>query len=238
MRSLRVVIVEDEVVIAHIIQKYLEERGHTVVSHCISYEEAIESMNNYMIDVALIDIKLYGERSGIDLCQYLRKKPNCPVIVYLTAQYDNRILNMALATQPDGYLTKPIHKTSLWTTIESAYSRVQLHQSSAPSTIALTESNETHFINKNDILFVKSDHIYIEIHLISDAPITMRRSLHQIMEDIDHPHFIRCHRSYLVNAPHVTKINTHHLIVGNQKIPISRSRRKSVLNSISQLARL
>ncbi|MEE9440496.1 MAG: response regulator, partial [Candidatus Thermoplasmatota archaeon] len=123
----KVLIVEDEVLTSDLIRRYLIERGHLVTDQCLSYEEAVTSFHNEKPDVALIDIRLYGQKSGIDLASYLSSQPNCPTLIFLTAQYDQLTVEKALGTQPDGYLTKPIQKESLWTTIETAQ-RIQGHQ--------------------------------------------------------------------------------------------------------------
>lgn len=130
MRKLNILIVEDEILIAELISEYLIETGHEVLGIALSYEEALQQINLRKPDLILVDIRLYGENSGIDLVNHLNGQQESIPIIYLSSQYDQRTLQLALNTNPYGYLTKPIRKETLWTSIEAAYqlylSKIQL----------------------------------------------------------------------------------------------------------------
>ena len=79
MTSLTVLVVEDETLIAEIIRIYLEERGHKMVGNPISYDEAVAGIITLKPDIVLLDIRLYGDKSGLDVAAYLRKhQPDLP----------------------------------------------------------------------------------------------------------------------------------------------------------------
>ena len=88
MNNLKVLIVEDEVLIAETIRMYLEELNYIVTAICISYEEAIETFHLNTPDLGLLDIRLFGSKSGIDVAHYLYIPVNKHQYVFLTSQFD------------------------------------------------------------------------------------------------------------------------------------------------------
>ena len=106
----KILIVEDEVLIAEYVKDLLEEESHKDIKLAHHKEDAIEYIKSYKPDIILMDINLNGKNSGIELVN--QKNTNASVI-YLTGQYDYDLMHKALATKPDSYLTKPIKKQDL-----------------------------------------------------------------------------------------------------------------------------
>ncbi len=233
MKSLSILIVEDEILIANVIKLYLEERGHCVTAIAISYEEAITQYTLNRPDLVLLDIRLYGKKSGIDFSGFLREQENSPPFIFLTSQFDKNILNLALKNKPNGYLTKPIVKETLWTTIETA---AQLSGITNNTQAILSDGKQNHQVAVEDILFIKADHVYINIHVINDKVITLRSTLNNILEKINDSSLLLCHRSFIINSRHITKWTQKHLILRDSiKIPVSRSKKEEVFSKINVL---
>lgn len=115
----RILIVEDEAIIAKDLQWRLEQLGYTV-PHIVSRgEEAIDKVGENNVDLILMDILLKGELDGIDAAAQIHEKANIP-IVYLTAYADDAILERAKITEPFGYMIKPVGNRELHSTIEMA----------------------------------------------------------------------------------------------------------------------
>jgi len=225
MRKLNILIIEDEILIAELISDYLIEIGHEVLGIAVSYEEALEQINLRKPDLMLVDIRLYGEKSGIELVNQLNENKESIPVIYLSSQYDQRTLQLAMDTNPYGYLTKPIRKETLWTSIEAAY---QLFQSKNIQNlnIELFDGKNYHNIKLNDILFVEADHVYLNINMVNGQLINIRKTLKQLMEELDGNMMIQCHRSYLVNRNHIKSWNTDSLkLINDRVIPISRGKR-------------
>ena len=228
---MHVLIVEDEMLIAETIKLYLAERGHTTSSIAISFDEAIASVKNPSIELVLIDVRLYGEKSGIDVAKHIAINYNLP-FVYLTSQFDKRIIENAQSTNPQGYLTKPIQKETLWTTIEIALDNFTKQQekesASEGKIIKINEGSQSYMIPEDSIIFINAEHVYINIHT-KDKVYILRRSLSEIILELTDSKFIQCHRSYVINKEKVTGYDAGFIFIQNEKIPISRSRRKEVL---------
>ena len=121
----KLLIVEDEGVVAWHIQEALEKLGHVVVASIASGQEAIEIAAQNQLDLVFMDISLKGKVDGIQAAQEIRTRFNIPVI-YLTAYADDQTLERALVTNPLGYLIKPFQEKELQTTLEVALHRHRL----------------------------------------------------------------------------------------------------------------
>jgi PAS domain S-box-containing protein len=113
----KILIVEDEQIVALELQDRLTRMGHTVVGVAASGEDAIEMSRRLCPDLILMDIKLQGEVDGIEAAASIRKEINT-AIVYLTAFADEPTLERAKVTQPYGYILKPFHERELHVVIE------------------------------------------------------------------------------------------------------------------------
>ena len=234
MKALKILIVEDEVFIAETIKMYLEERNHEVIGAAISYEEAFQEYNLRRPDLVLLDIRLYGTKSGIDFAAYIKEQINGPPFVFLSSQNDQKILEQALETNPYGYLTKPFYKESLWTSIESAY-QLYTSRNTNDSVVIITDGRKNHLIKISNIVCIEADHVYSMIIMTSGEKLTVRKSMQQILDLANNANLINCHRSYIINTQHVREWNQDNITMdNNQSIPISRGRKEEVLNIISQ----
>ena len=101
----RILIVEDEGIIALELKKKLEKKGYQVIRIVSSGEEAVEWVMKSRPDLVLMDIKLNGPMTGIEAAREILSRVNLPII-YLTAFSDEKILDEAKITEPFGYLVK------------------------------------------------------------------------------------------------------------------------------------
>jgi len=118
----RLLIVEDECVVAFDLTVALEDMGYSVIATAVSSDEALRAADEQRPDLVLMDIKIAGGTDGIETGCLLRARHHIP-LVYLTANVDATTLSRALRTEPDGYLVKPYNEHSLRTTIEVAFCR-------------------------------------------------------------------------------------------------------------------
>ena len=119
MEEIKVLIVEDEVIVAKDIGDTLLSLGYAIAGTAASAEEAIELSESTEPDIVLMDIMLEGELDGTEAAEIIRSRFNIPVI-FLTAYSNEETLQRAKATNPYGYMLKPYQETDLYTTIEIA----------------------------------------------------------------------------------------------------------------------
>lgn len=123
MKKIRVLVVEDEIIVAEDLQQRLTMMGDfEVVGTADTATEAIRLAKLTAPDVVLMDIMLRGRADGIDAAEFLNWQMDIPV-VFLTAHSDPATLQRAKFTEPMGYIVKPVEDLQLRVAIESAHSR-------------------------------------------------------------------------------------------------------------------
>lgn len=116
----RILIVEDEPLIAEDLSGFLEESGFDVAGIAYSYKDALNYLDTLKLNAAILDINLGDtEYDGINVGEELRSKHDIPFI-YLTSYSDKEILERAKKTRPDGYLLKPFNGRDVMTSLEIA----------------------------------------------------------------------------------------------------------------------
>ncbi len=123
----RVLVVEDERVVAWHLQMTLERLGHTVVERADSGIKAIQAAQAIKPDVVIMDICLKGNIDGVEAAEQIYQSFDIPII-YVTAYSDNNTLQRAKLSSPYGYLLKPLRAQDLKSTIEITLYRHQLEQ--------------------------------------------------------------------------------------------------------------
>ncbi len=118
----KIMVVEDEGLIAADLQSRLERAGYTVPAVAGTGEEALQIIRETAPNLVLMDIRLRGEQDGIEVAEQLQREVDIPV-VYLTAYEDAEALARAGETRVYGYIRKPIASASLQGTIETALAR-------------------------------------------------------------------------------------------------------------------
>jgi PAS domain S-box-containing protein len=119
MQQVRVLLVEDESIVAEDIQERLTHMGSEVVGIASSGEQAAEYADKLRPDLVLMDIRLQGRVDGIEAAAMIRRKLSIPVI-FLTAHSDDVTLERAKRTEPNGFLLKPFEERDLRVNIEMA----------------------------------------------------------------------------------------------------------------------
>jgi C4-dicarboxylate-specific signal transduction histidine kinase len=119
MMRARVMVVEDDRIVARDISEQLGRIGHSVIGVTARGEAAVELAISNRPDLVLMDIRLEGEIDGIDAAQQIRAKCQIPV-VFLTAYADDETVRRASHAEPFGYLLKPFEDLQLRTVIEMA----------------------------------------------------------------------------------------------------------------------
>ncbi len=127
MAKAKILIVEDESIVARDIQRRLLHLGYEVVGAVPTGDEAIKKASILLPDLVLMDVRLKGDMDGIEAATVIRQDYGIPVI-YLSAYADNDTLKRASVTEPFGYILKPFEERELHTTIEMALYRNELEK--------------------------------------------------------------------------------------------------------------
>ena len=141
MSDIKVLIVEDEPLIAEDIAQGLKKNEFLVSAVVYSKEDAIEQLNTNLPDMVLLDINLSGEMSGIEIAKKINTQYNIPFI-FITSYSDKQTLEKAKFTEPSGYIVNPFNEASLYSTIEIAlYNHAQKNKRKVPE-LAFNKINQ------------------------------------------------------------------------------------------------
>lgn len=242
---IKILIVEDNVIIADDMQSMLEDIGYEVVDNVIVYEHAIEALKANQVDLVLIDIILASDKTGIDLGKHIRKNYNIP-FVFVTSNSDRATVESAKTVKPDGYLVKPFEQQDLYTSIEIALSnfnysknngQVDQDQAADESFTSNSVLKDSIFVKKQhlyyriqfkDIQFIKADNVYLEVNTV-DKKFLVRSPLKDYLEKLPKNKFYRAHKSYIVNVDHIDAINSRDVMINNKLIPISKDFKEFII---------
>ena len=121
MSRLRILIVEDEPVIAENISMYLDNADFEVSGIAYDSAEANAQLQNNTPDAAILDVNLASEEDGIDIAKRINQKYQIPFL-FLTSYSDKETLQRAKAVNPSGYIVKPFNEKTLLASLEIAIS--------------------------------------------------------------------------------------------------------------------
>jgi len=246
---IKILIVEDNVIIADDMQSMLEEIGYEVVDNVIVYEQAIEVLKNHHVDLVLIDIILASDKTGIDLGKHIRQNYNIPFI-FVTSNSDKATVENAKTVKPDGYLVKPFEQQDLYTSIEIALSNfnyskkessTEINESAGESFTSNSVLKDSIFVKKQhlyyriqfgDIQYIKADNVYLEVNTV-DKKFLVRSPLKDYLEKLPKNKFYRAHKSYIVNVDHIDAINSKDIMINNTLIPISKDFKEFIISSMN-----
>ncbi len=238
MSKVKILVVEDEMIIADNICDALTDLGYETLEPAINYTEAIETIEAEMPDIAILDIQLSGKKTGIDIAKKIRESYNFPFI-FLTSNSDVLTVNQAKEVMPPAYLVKPFSKDELYTSIEIALhnfsnriGNIDNENLIIKDSIFVKDKGYYNKVNFKDILYLKSAHVYIEIILKRHQKLVVRTSLNDILEKLD-KNFIRIHRGYIVNTKYILQINHSSLKINEEEIPIGKKYREDTVKRIN-----
>ncbi len=248
-QAIKILIVEDNVIIADDMQSMLEEIGYEIVDNVIVYEQAEEVLKTQQVDLVLIDIILASDKTGIDLGKHIRENYDIPFI-FVTSNSDRATVENAKTVKPNGYLVKPFEQQDLYTSIEIALSNfvygageekaegivneeeVVTSNSVLKDSIFVKKQHLYYRIQFGDIQFIKADNVYLEVHTI-DKKFLVRSPLKNYLEKLPRNKFYRAHKSYIVNVDHIDAINSKDIMINNNLIPISKDFKEFIISAMN-----
>ncbi len=216
MDAVRILIVEDEIIVSESLSNYLSTEGYIVSGNVTSGEKALELIKQDEPDIIIMDIDLEGELDGVETTKLINKDFQIPVI-YLTSYYDQLTLKRAKSTTPSSYLTKPFNNRDVKIAIEMAICNFTTKQKPKPNPEITVQEKlyslddrifvknlKNHFnkVQLEDVLWIEADGAYTLIQTLTKEH-TIAVNLKAIADKINHPHLMRVHRSFIVNINHI-----------------------------------
>ncbi|MBK0401372.1 response regulator [Adhaeribacter sp. BT258] len=240
MATPKILIAEDEIIIAEDIASCLEELGYNICA-IDSGDHLIEIIRETQPDLLLLDIHLKGDIDGVELAAQIKQEFDIPFI-FLTAYADKATIDRAKTTEPYGFIVKPFDDKDLRSAIEIAlYKHNRDKERVEPKTA--TPVSDSAFTN--EYLFVKVKHRMVKIALkdilwveaydnysfiiTPGHKYLISSTLKEMETKLPSKNFVRTHRSYIVNLEKVDAFEENSLIITEKSIPIGKSFRKELM---------
>ncbi len=243
--KIKILVVEDEVLLAQDIIQRLTDMNYEVVGFAMTANSALELIDdNPDIDILLMDIMIKGNKDGIELAEIIKEKYNIPFI-FLSSNADKDIVERAKKVQPHAYMLKPFNDRQVQIAIElalmnfskkSPQKELLKEQKFEVSENQVLQIKDCLFLKKNhqfkrvslkDILYIQADNNYSTLFTSNEKfiySIVMKKIEEQLPKEL----FLRTHRSYIVNINCIDGYEGNTLFVKNTKIPISKSYKENV----------
>lgn len=248
MAKAKILVVEDESIVAKDIQNSLKKLGYNVPTIVASAEKAIKECEDDRPELVLMDIMLKGEMDGIEAANIIREKMGIPVI-FLTANADDTTVGKAKMAEPYGYIIKPFREKELQTTIEMAlykHEKVAEIKKERDYYYSIVENNDVkdsifvrseYRLNKirfEDIYFIEALKDYVIINT-TDNSYTTHTTMKEILGILPPKDFVRVHRSYIVRLDKIFSIKYPDLVVEDKKkvIPIGGLYKKELYSRLN-----
>ena len=245
-QPIKILIVEDEMIIGANMSLQLTSLGYDVIGLIPTGEEALNQIKQNQPDIILLDINLKGNLTGINTAEIIQEDYNIPII-YVTANADNAHFNKAKSTNPYAFISKPFKKLDLQRAIELVINRMQFEKDVE---IPVTEEKANPFIlsdcifvrhhekmvrvNIKDIFYVEAERNYCRIHC-KDKEYLITTTLKDMDDKLPDHHFIRVHRSFIVNLSNIDEIANTHIVISKKAIPISSDSKKQLIQLIQKV---
>lgn len=214
---MRILIVEDDFLIAEHLKEIILESNQDEVFHAASSNEAKEMCLQFCFDLALIDINMDDIESGIEFAKFLNEEIHIPFI-FITAQSDKNIIDKAILLKPQAYFVKPFMSVSVLASIQL------VRQSFAENYFYFRDGYKECKIPKNIIIYGKSSDNYVEL-FTEKKKFLIRITLGNLLDQLSSNHFVQVHRSFFVNSNFIESVSSGKLFVNSveEEIPISKA---------------
>jgi DNA-binding LytR/AlgR family response regulator len=220
MKEERILIVEDDVNIAENIEEILELLGYVNIDIANSANQAIKVVKKYRPDLVFMDIKLKGDKDGIELGEIIKQMVDAP-LVYVTSYSDPTIIERAKRINPAGFIVKPFNTNDIHAIVEI----VLYNKRTKPTqeTVTVRSKDESPYL-VTDAVFIKADNAYERVPyediyyveangnmvtiFTKNRNFTIRKSMKDMEEKLPSHLFLRVQKSFIVQLGQIESFNT------------------------------
>lgn len=217
LRNKKLLIVEDEVLIAEHLKTILASFECKSIQMAHTKYDALAEIDSFMPDIVLLDINLSDKHEGIEIADYINNTCKLPFI-FITAYSDSTTLSQALAKHPAAYITKPFKQADVLAAIQLVFlNNPQLSK----DYLNFKDGTDTVRLNTHKITHIEGAGNYIIIYT-TEKKYTLRNSLAWALENVPKDIFVKVHRAFIVNINHINELTIQQIKVNNTTIPVSR----------------
>lgn len=228
----KIIIVEDEPLIAADLSNLLQRAGFEILKEFPSGEEVIAHLETESHpDLILMDIQLEGDLDGVDTAHQINLKYDIPII-FLTSNTDSETFNRAKMSYPHSFLSKPFRINDVIHAIELAIESVQQgHNNSIEyltDRVFIKSNSALEKVLFKNILYFEANGSYTKIKTLQKEYL-LSQTLKKTEDKLIKNTFLKVHRSYIINVENVDRITDGYVFLSGNKIPVSRQHKEDLL---------
>jgi DNA-binding LytR/AlgR family response regulator len=242
MNRIRILAVEDDPIYAETIRMIVEQTGYELVGLFSNGKDALLAIRATKPDLLLLDIKIDGPITGIQIAEQVAGEEGIPTI-FITSFREKEIFEKAKSTKPIAYILKPFDSLMLQNTIELAVAQFAGEDRGALNEkdivvkdgFFIKEKNSLFKVPMAGIHYIQSEDKYCTLHT-DDRKFVLRISLQDILSSLPE-NFIRIHRSLVVDASKIQRVDmdNNELQLKNITLPIGATYKNMLLSRIKKL---
>jgi DNA-binding LytR/AlgR family response regulator len=230
MNEIRCMIADDEPIARDILKKHIAATpGLVLVKSCINATEAYEGLHEHEVDVIFLDIQM-PVISGIE---FLRSLRDPPLVVFTTAFHNYAIEGYELNSVD--YLLKPITYDRFYRAVEKIRERVAFKSAQKTKPLAdyifIKQDNRLVKVNYDQIRYIEAEKDFSRIFL-PDKKLLAGMHLKMFESLLPDDHFMRVHRSYIVNLARINSINGNTIELDKAEIPIGANYKNELVKRL------
>ncbi len=227
MKEERILIVEDDVSIAENIEEILQLMNYVNIDIANSANQAVKEIKKHRPDMVFMDIKLKGDKDGIELGEIIKQMVDAP-IVYVTSYSDPEIIERAKRTHPAGFIVKPFNTNDIHAMVEIVLYNQRTRPVSTEAA-AITGVESPYLVT--DAVYIKADNAferveYPDIYYVEangnmvtiftkHRNYTIRKSMKDMEEKLPSHLFLRVQKSFIVQLAQIDTFNTKEINLKN-----------------------
>jgi two-component system response regulator LytT len=237
MEKTKVLIVEDEALIADNLAAIIGDLNYTITDICSNAHEALKSIKNNPPEICLLDVNLGEGIDGIDLATMIRTRLDVPHI-FITSFSDTATINRARETFPSAYIIKPYTEKEVEVNMmlvqhkKNGLTPVYQNQPPEDDSFFIKDKHELIRIKFDEISYCEASDNYTIIYTIKGKHI-LSQTMKTVFEKLEKNGFVRVHRSYFVRFRDIESIGPNYIIIQGKEIPLSQNHRGELLTRIN-----
>ena len=231
----KILIVEDEIIIADDLKFMLRNDGYEVLEPCDNAADALRIIASVDLDLLLLDINIKGSTNGIELAAKVESDSSLPFI-FITSYYDDDTLKKVEQVSPMAYIIKPFKQEEVLMNVRLAMkkSRGQALRSKKTK-IFVRESGILKPVKGESILIAEAESNYTRLRMLDGREYLISHTLKSIEEKLPADIFCRVHKSYIINFDFIELIERNSVQIAKMSIPIGKSYREGFFKYLEVL---
>ena len=238
MTKIRILIVENDLIIASHISKIIIEAGYKVAEILTKGESVNSFLKDQQVDLILMDIQLAGELDGIETGKLIAKTYKTPII-FLTGNSDRATFQRSKEAYPYAFINKPFKNDDLLRSLELVFNQVDFlpvkpepeNAVQLKDRIFVRDKTKLIKLNLNEVLYVEADRNYCKI-TTSKKEYTLSVPLLRFEQKVSSDIFVRIHRSHLANIKAIDEMDEHYVFIKGKALAISKKYKDSLTSKL------